>query len=355
MSAKQSRRLAAIDLGTVTARLLIADAYDGVLSELLRQASITHLGDGLAQTDAISATAIEREVKSCSQFLRTIREMEQGQGGPIEVVAVATSAMRDASNSGEVLAALRAIGLEVQVIDGGREAELSFLGTVSGFSGLETPVLCLDVGGGSTELVLGECQTGRPAPSLALSPVLPAVPSSGQYPGQPAPGMSRRTTILKAQSFNIGSRRVTDRFLASDPPTALELSAAADWVKSEMAAFFASLWPLPRTAVAVAGTATTALTVRDGISDYHPAKVHGKTISVTELQNMLDKLANIGLEQRRHCVGLDPQRAEVIVGGLLVLVAALRLAGLDGFTVSETDILQGMLLDFAESTAKTSH
>ena len=345
------RHLAAIDLGTVTARLLLADICDGMLTEVQRQVIITHIGDGLSQSGVISAAAIRREVEACSSFLDSIQDLEQRRGEPIAVVAVATSAMRDAGNSDAVLAALRDIGLEVQVISGDRESRLSFLGTVSGFKLPASPILCLDIGGGSTELVLGMvdfCREGgsghrREGQENANDGAAGCLEHSIG-----SAGISRRTAILKAQSFNIGSRRVTDLFLASDPPTAAELAAAAEWVESETAVFFSTLEPRPQLAIAVAGTATTALTVRDGISDYHPSKVHGKAVSLGELKKVLYKLANMGLEERRRCIGLEPKRAEVIVGGLLVLEAALRLTGLDSFTVSETDIMHGMLLDFAE-------
>ena len=147
------RHLAAIDLGTVTARLLLADICDGMLAEVQRHLRITHLGDGLAQSGIISAAAVRREVEACGSFLNSIQELEQRLGEPIAVVAVATSAMRDASNSDAVLAALQDIGLEVQVISGDSESRLSFLGAVSGFELPGSPILCLDVGGGSTELV----------------------------------------------------------------------------------------------------------------------------------------------------------------------------------------------------------
>ena len=345
------RHLAAIDLGTVTARLLLADICDGMLAEVQRHLRITHLGDGLAQSGIISAAAVRREVEACGSFLNSIQELEQRLGEPIAVVAVATSAMRDASNSDAVLAALQDIGLEVQVISGDSESRLSFLGAVSGFELPGSPILCLDVGGGSTELVLGMvdfCQKGGNGHRRAGQE--DANDGAAECLGHSIglAGISRRTAILKAQSFNIGSRRVTDLFLASDPPTAAEIASAAEWVESETAVFFSALEPRPQLAIAVAGTATAALTVRDGISDYHPSKVHGKTISLGELKKVLYKLANMGLEERRGCAGLDPERAEVIVGGLLVLEAALRMAGLDSFTVSETDIMHGMLLDFVE-------
>ncbi|MDR3036929.1 MAG: hypothetical protein LBU31_00750 [Coriobacteriales bacterium] len=320
-------RLAAIDLGTVTARLLIADVCDGVISERRRLMRITHLGEGLNETGIIGAPAIEREVRAYKDFLTAIAATERDDGLPVECVsAVATSAMRDAANSGEVLARLGEVGLEPAIIAGAREAELSFRGTLSGFAAGATPgrvvaledttILTLDVGGGSTEVILGSFEGGRAVPR-----------------------------ILKGCSFNIGSQRVTDRFLAGNPPSPDELASARAWVRAEMRGYFEGLTPCPQRVIAVAGTATTAITVRDATIDYDPWKVHGAVMTAEELTNMLNKLAYLDLAKRKLCPGLEPARASVIVGGLLVLEVALELAGVDAFTVSETDILHGILLD----------
>jgi exopolyphosphatase/guanosine-5'-triphosphate,3'-diphosphate pyrophosphatase len=370
-------RLAAIDLGTVTSRLLIADVDSAGIHELERSMRITHLGEGLSATGTISSAAIEREVTACTDFLATIAATD---GGPVEQIdAVATSAMRDASNSKVVLTALREAGLEVTVIAGEREAQLSFLGTLSGFanpslsfcalvdspvgcqgssepanatsgvavktvtkqhhickaqnprgghadqdlvvqqnhgSSSSAPVLTVDVGGGSTEVILGTL-TGKP----------------------PTP------QIHKERSFNIGSRRITDRFLPTDPPSKEELHQAKTWIYDEMQAYFASFETKPAVMIAVAGTATTAVTVRDAMVEYDPWKVHGAVVTTEELDRVLRKLAALDLEQRKQTIGLEPGRASVIVGGLLVLQSVLQLAGLPAFTVSETDILHGILLN----------
>jgi exopolyphosphatase/guanosine-5'-triphosphate,3'-diphosphate pyrophosphatase len=361
-------RLAAIDLGTVTARLLIADVRPEGIFELQRQTRITHLGENLSETGMIGSAAIERERVACRQFLSTISAVGAGDGRPVErVIAVATSAMRDAANSAEVCEVLRGEGLDVTVIAGRREAELSFLGTLSGFAGgsplggesCELPdvapcdaglpdggaVLVVDVGGGSTEVVLGRCPR-RFYPDLKSAVVdgeraAVSADNAGVAYERPLP------EILRERSFNIGSRRVTDRFLASDPPSRGELEAARDWIEKEMRAWFASLELRPERMFAVAGTATTAVTVRDAMAEYEPEKVHTACVSKGELSEVLEGLARKRLAERRCCVGLEPERAPVIVGGLLTLQVALSLAGLAGFTVSETDILHGILLDAA--------
>jgi exopolyphosphatase/guanosine-5'-triphosphate,3'-diphosphate pyrophosphatase len=326
-------RVAAIDLGTVTARLLLAevDRESCGIRELGRHLRMTHLGEGLFATGAIGEAAIARERAACRDFLATIDAVGRQDGRPFEkVVAVATSAMRDAHNGGEVCGALRDLGLHVEIIDGLREAQLSFYGTLSGFSveseggrtmPAEGPVLTVDVGGGSTELVLG---------------------SVGKHE-QGERGACPR--ILKLRSFDTGSRRVTDRFLHSDPPTAEEMASADRWLARQMRQFFEQPDTKPGKVIAVAGTATSVVSVRDRMRDYDPWKVHGATVTRDELDTVLDELAGMPLSRRRLCTGLEPARASVILGGLMALRAVLRLADRDAFTVSETDILQGIALD----------
>jgi exopolyphosphatase/guanosine-5'-triphosphate,3'-diphosphate pyrophosphatase len=344
--------LAAIDLGTVTSRLLIADVCDGdVLAdgepsdnvlgenalaadraygsraqgasrihEIERQTQITHLGEHLFETGRISTHAIKRELAACEDFLEAIQAVERRDGLSVErVTAVATSAMRDAENSDEVVAALSRAGLDVEVITGEREARLSFLGTLSGFSANgaldKQTVLTVDVGGGSTELISGEVES------------------------------LRRPRISKARSFNMGSRRVSDRFLKNDPPTLEEITQASTWVTGEAQDYFAHLEKEAQIMIAVAGTATTVVSVRDAMVTYDPQLIHGIQVTASELDEVLRDLANMPLQQREGSIGLEPSRASVIIGGLITLQAILKLANLQSFTVSETDILHGILLD----------
>ncbi|MDR0347510.1 MAG: hypothetical protein LBH56_03965 [Coriobacteriales bacterium] len=354
-------RIAAIDLGTVTARLLIADVDvsnanrssatnpnvsivtpnnpnnlnlnptnpnstnpnstpipipNNPIHEIERRMRITHLGEHLAETGVISPAAIERERAACKDFLSTIRAVEARDDRPVErIVAVATSAMRDARNSAEVCAALADVGLTVEVIGGLREAQLSFSGTLSGFvTTSEQSVLTVDVGGGSTEILLGTLAPARPP------------------------------RILREQSFDIGSRRLTDCFLPNDPPSAEDIAQAEAWVYKGMRPFFSNFECRPAAMIAVAGTATTVVSVRDKMAVYDPWRVHGSRVEAEELAKVLNDLAKFDTEQRAACVGLEAGRAPVIIGGLITLRAVLNLAGLTSFLVSETDILHGLIL-----------
>jgi exopolyphosphatase/guanosine-5'-triphosphate,3'-diphosphate pyrophosphatase len=230
--------------------------------------------------------------------------------------------MRDAHNRAELCEALSRLGLEIEVIAGTREAQLSFCGALSGFGARDALggqiVLVVDVGGGSTELICGKAEN------------------------------SNRPTIFQNRSFNVGSRRLTDRFLKSDPPRFEEILLVSNWVEEEIKAYFDDCEHRPQCMIAVAGTATSVVSVRDAMVEYEPWKVHGSRVSAEELEEVLRRLAALPLARRSHCLGLEPGRAPVIIGGLITLQVILRLAGLDAFTVSETDILQGILLDTHE-------
>ncbi|MDR1421758.1 MAG: hypothetical protein LBI64_02700 [Coriobacteriales bacterium] len=316
----QRMRLAAIDLGTVTSRLLVADVEGSDIREVERQAIITHLGEGVDATGLIGAAALVRELEACQSFLDVIHRLAQSDGVPVrQISAIATSAMRDAANASLVQAALSAIGLDVEVIVGEREASLSFRGTLSGFPcrlPVDKRVMSVDVGGGSTELVIG-CAKG----------------------------------ISMMHSFNIGSRRVTDRFLLSDPPELGETEAACHWIGESLAPFFAEARAeglLPEMLLAVAGTATSAATVAGAIEPHDPERVHGAVLSGEDLRGVIGRLSALPLTERAAVVGLESERAPVVVGGLLVLDAVLAASGLSSFTVSETDILHGILLEAYE-------
>ena len=154
--------------------------------------------------------------------------------------------------------------------------------------------------------------------------------------------------IVHAHSFNIGARRATERLLLSDPPTAEEQEALAAWVREEFTPFFEELRALnfvPERYVAVAGTSTSVVSVRDAMDPYDPERVHGATVSADELAVVTDRLAALPLEQRREVVGLLPKRAPIIVAGMRILQQVLALSGLPSFTASETDILEGIIMD----------
>jgi exopolyphosphatase/guanosine-5'-triphosphate,3'-diphosphate pyrophosphatase len=253
---------------------------------------------------------VEQAVASFVDEMRTL--------GAARVTAVATSASRDAANGDAFLDRLEAAGVRPEIITGEREAQLTFVGATHGECADGT--LVVDIGGGSTELILGAACDDEP----------------------------ERTLIAAARSIDVGARRVTERFLTSDPPTARELDHAAGWVADELRPFFGGLKARPREMVAVAGTATSLAAIDLALDPYDAERVHGYRIGGHALLDILEQLSEMTLEQRRQVPGLEPERAGVIVGGALILQAVLAYAGLASTLVSEHDILYGMVLDPAE-------
>lgn len=305
------RRLAAVDIGTITVRLLVADVGPDSITEVERSTDITHLGEGLTASGILSPAAIARVDDVIAGYAARMREL-----GVESVTAIATSASRDAENVSELLSALEAHKIHPIVIDGAREAALSFRGATWGLDAER--VLVDDIGGGSTELVLGE--------TAWIDGV-------------------RQVKIESARSVDVGSRRVTEAYLASDPPTAEELEAAREKVATELRTFFDALKERPSLLVSVAGTATTLSAIHMGLADYDSKRVHGSHLGGQDVSDILEQLAALPLQERMRIPGLHPERAPVIVAGALILESVMALAGVDSTLVSEHDILYGMLLE----------
>ena len=303
-------RYAAIDIGTVTCRMLVADVdAAGAIHEVDREYAITNLGG------SEHAGGILRTVETVGGYC-AVRDRLAEQGAPIvKTVAVATSASRDAENSDEFVQRLAKLGVVLSVIPGSKEAGLSFSGASCDFPGQD--LMVVDIGGGSTEMVVGR---------------------AGQAPAW-------------AHSFDIGCRRVTEKFIRTDPPASDELDRAREWVSQQLARRLGEAGKAgitPERLVAVAGTATTVVAVRDQMRVYDSTKVHKALVTRQQLDRQYAELAAMPLEQRSQVVGLDPGRAPVIVAGLVIMQAVMDAVGVDGFTVSETDILHGIILDAAK-------
>lgn len=304
-------RIAAIDIGTVTCRLLIGDVVSGrIVHEVYRACEIVNLGIGVDKTGLLQADAIKRVCDQVAEYVRIIDAYSPDKRMPI--YAVATSASRDAANTSELIAALAEVGVHLTVISGTTEANLSFQGASLDFA--DEPLMVVDIGGGSTEIIVG--------------------------PGTRQPRF--------VHSFDVGCRRVTERFLHGDPPTPAEQTAARSWIYDLFAPVFQQAQcaqaGLCNRIVAVAGTPTSVVSIREHMEVYDSRKVHGSVVSRQELQAVFDQLVALPLIQREHVVGLEPKRAPVILAGLIILDVVCELAHKDAFTVSESDILQGILL-----------
>jgi exopolyphosphatase / guanosine-5'-triphosphate,3'-diphosphate pyrophosphatase len=303
-------RVAVVDIGTNSTRLLVADvAHDGTLTELERRTRVTRLGDRLEQTGVLDDAAMERVLATLAEY-RTVIDAHRAD----RVVAVLTSAVRDAANGDGFLARVRALdqALDARVIAGDEEARLTFRGATSERApGDTTPTVVIDVGGGSTELVVGA-----------------------------------GAEVSFHVSTQAGVVRHTERHLATDPPTATELDALTADVRS----IFQQAVPpaaraAARAAIAVAGTATSLGTIDLDLECYSADKVHGHVVSVAVCRRILDRLAALPEAERRAVRGLHPARAPTIVAGVVMVVEALEVFGLDSTAVSDHDILRGAALE----------
>lgn len=308
-------RYAALDIGTVTCRMLIADVdLQGRLTECAREYAITNLGVGVDATATLDPVAMQRVVDVLTHYLQIRDSFVDAKHPLITTVALATSAARDADNSNEFTALLRNQGITLEVIPGKREAALSFMGASIDFVGER--LLVVDIGGGSTEITLGQ---------------------AGEDP-------------LRFCSFNVGCRRVTEKFFLHDPPLASELSEARRWIDATLSAFFDELHTLRPSfdrIVAVAGTPTSVVSIHKQMHRYDSTQIHRAVVDRQVLDAVYDQLRCISLCERTQIVGLDPGRAPVIVAGLVILQSVLAFAERASFTVSETDILHGIIKNAA--------
>lgn len=295
-------RVAAVDLGTNSTRLLVADVAGERVEEVERRLRITRLGEGVDARRRLLPEAIARVRDCLAEFRREIERL-----GAERTLAFATSAVRDADNGEAFLREVESsYGFVTRLLSGDEEAQLTFRGIAAGRK-IDEETLVVDIGGGSTELILGADARVDFHTSLAL-----------------------------------GCVRMTERFLGSDPPSTEELGACA-------AATRAVLPPLEaRHAIGVAGTVTTLAALDLGLSEYDPERIHGHFLGAAAVGEQLARLASLPLAERRQVPGLEPERAPVIVAGAVILREVLAAYGLDGLEVSERDILHGAALLAAE-------
>ncbi|TML95342.1 MAG: Ppx/GppA family phosphatase [Actinobacteria bacterium] len=302
-------RVAAIDLGTNSTRLLVADVEDGRISDVERETRITRLGEGVDQRRRLLPVPITRVRNVLSEFRRTLESV-----GAEHALAVATSAIRDAENGEAFLGEIEwSYGFTTRLLSGHDEALMMFRGVTSERD-VEQGTVILDVGGGSTELVAGG-------------------PDGVRW----------------HDSLDIGSVRLTERFLKSDPPTGEELDACATAVRSLLAERVPDeIRGGTRFAVGVAGTITSLAALALGTEEYDRDRVHGFELGAEALKSQLERLASVPVDERKQMRPLDPDRAPVIVGGAVIAREALSFFGLDVLEISERDILDGAALAAAE-------
>jgi exopolyphosphatase / guanosine-5'-triphosphate,3'-diphosphate pyrophosphatase len=300
--------VAVVDIGSNSTRLLIAEVHDGrVTAELERRTEVTRLGAGVDADGRLRHDAMERVFATLDRYTAQIEDCRCD-----ERLAVLTSAVRDSANGEQFAAAVKTrYGLEPHVLTGDEEARLTFLGATSERDPADTtPTLVFDIGGGSTEMVIG---------------------AGGE--------------VEFHVSTQAGVVRQTERHIHEDPPTVAEREELSDDVRAILAAAVPGEWRgAVQHAIAVAGTATSLAAIAQDLDPYDPARVHGFVLDVERCEQILDRLSKLTLAERRDVAGLHPDRAPTIIAGVLIFEAVMRLFGLDRVEVSEHDILRGAAL-----------
>jgi exopolyphosphatase / guanosine-5'-triphosphate,3'-diphosphate pyrophosphatase len=303
-------RVAVVDIGTNSTRLLVADVADGAIQEVERRSIVTRLGEGVDATGALGEVPQQRVFAVLEEYGAII-----DAAGAERRTVVMTSAVRDASNGAAFSARVRdTYGLEGGTLSGDEEARLSFAGaTAARGPGEDGPLLVIDIGGGSTELVVGQARD-----------------------------------VSFHVSTQAGVVRHTERHLHGDPPPATEQAALAADARGVIdTAVPAGVRAEVAGAVAVAGTATQCAAIDLSLEPYDAARVEGHRMDRGRLEAMLAQLAALPLDERREVTGLDPARAPTIVAGILILLEVLRAFALDEVEISELDILWGVALETA--------
>jgi exopolyphosphatase/guanosine-5'-triphosphate,3'-diphosphate pyrophosphatase len=312
-------RVAAVDCGTNSIRLLVADVDPGTgeLVDLDRRMIIVRLGQGVDRTGRLAAEALERTFAACREYAGVIKEH-----GAEKVLFVATSATRDAENRDEFVSGVKEIlGVEPEVITGDQEAAFSFTGATKELPGSDS-CLVVDIGGGSTEFVVGDDR------------------------------------VRAARSVDIGCVRLTERHLTkegvvSDPPTPGQIAAIRADITAALDLAEETV-PLrePRTLVGLAGTVTTLAGVALGLSAYDPAAIHRSRMSYEQVRDITARLVTATHDERAAIPVMHPGRVDVIAAGALILLAVMERTGAREVVVSEHDILDGIAYQAAEEAAE---
>jgi exopolyphosphatase / guanosine-5'-triphosphate,3'-diphosphate pyrophosphatase len=295
-------RVAAVDIGTNTVRLLVSDHDRGVTTDVLRDREITRLGAGVDAAHELDPGAIDRTVDAAARFAQAARD-----GGAEQIRMVGTSALRDARNSDDFRdALLEAANLPLEILSGPDEGRLTLLGATSGLEA-KTYVVC-DIGGGSTELA----------------------------------------TPRRSVSLNIGAVRLTERFLLDRPPTHAQIERATEFVDTALDDAVDLGIGGHETLIGVAGTITTVAVLVLGLDDYDRDRVHHSTISSQDVNHWATKLVAATPEEIVTFGPVEPGRADIIGAGALILRRVMKRYGFRELLVSESDILDGIVLDLAE-------
>lgn len=305
-------RVASVDLGTVSSRLLLAQVKDGAIVQSRKRTVITDLGEGVDATGRLKDAAVARVLDACGSFVEDIAAFS-----PDAVCTTLTSAARDASNGRDLLDGLERLGLVPEVIPGEVEARLTFYGVAHDFPGERIAVA--DSGGGSTELVVGRYNPGEPL------------------------------AVERARSLDIGCRRVTERFLPCQPARAEALDAARAFAREQFLSYWSGQADRPSRLVAVGGTVTTLAAMDLGMKVYDSSRVHLHELGLAQVEAAQRRLSALSVDEIAACPGIQPKRAPVILAGALVIAELMRAGGYDALTVSENSLMAGMAATLYEA------
>ena len=310
-------RYAAIDCGTNAIRLLIADVMGGQLTEVTRRMLTVRLGEGIDATGEFSQVALERTFSAVEDYAKEIERFDVRA-----TRMVATSASRDARNADVFIEGVRRrLGINPEVVAGTEEAELSFIGAARGLSAslLDSPLLIADIGGGSTEFVVGDAASG---------------------------------VITSMCSVDVGCVRMTERHLHDDPPTAEQVDQAVHTIDGILDQAFERVdISGVHTFVGLAGSVTTVAALAHGLATYDPAAIHGSLVTFSQVEEVTDRLVRMARTERAAEPVMHPGRVDVIAGGALVLRQIMRRLPVHFVIASETDLLDGIVYRLAEKVA----
>ncbi len=310
---EQERLYCAIDIGTVSTRLIVAGVDPaGRVRRIEGEARITDLGEGVDASGLLLGAAVDRTVGVVEGYLARIRSYAGRAGAALPVATTTTSAARDAKNADALMEPLRQMGLEPQVIAGTVEASLALLGVTADFPGER--LLVADVGGGSTELTAGERR------------------------------LDGTLAVGSCRSYDVGCRRLAERFSMGDRAAdAEQIAEARRWVAEVIGPHLTRQNDLPDRLACVGGTATSLVAVANGLTPYDPAFVHLHPMDRETVHALAERLPRLTRDERAALPGLQPKRAAVIGAGALILDVLLELGGWDGYTASESDSLFGLV------------
>jgi len=303
MTLTKMTRLASVDIGTNSLVLLVVDSEGDALSWVHEEFAITRLGQGVDEHGRLAPEAVERTVAALRTYAATMDRL-----GVERRAAVGTAVLRDAGEDADRLALEQAVGCPVEVISGQREAELVLAGVQGSFGALQPGTLLFDVGGGSTELVL--CSDAG---------------------------------LEQMVSLHVGSVRMTERFVSTNPPDPRELLALRRAVRDQLAALPAPPWPDEAALVGLAGTVTSLATMQLGLQEYDTERVNGIWLGREQVEERIGNLAAMTLAQRNYVIGMPAGRGDIIVCGACIVAELMDRFGCERLRVSDRGVRWGLL------------